>query len=67
VKDLNIVPLELGGKACPIAVGGLFERLPRVLIAAVWGLEAGAEHPVVKRAMAALDGLRNDFKLELFE
>src|SRR2546430_11323387 len=62
VCDQNIVPLRLRRKSGAVARDGFFEQLADFLVTLVRGFESGAQHPLVKRTLAALEPLAGDFE-----
>src|SRR2546428_2028155 len=67
VRDQKVIPLRLRRKSGAVARDGLFEELADLLVTLVRGFESGAQHPLVKRTLAALERLAGDFESALLE
>src|SRR5947199_5379549 len=67
VCDQNVVPLRLRRESGAVARDRLFEQFANFLVTLVRGFETGAQHPLVKRTLAALERLAGDFESALLE
>src|SRR5207245_10171070 len=67
MRDQNVVALRLRRESGAVAGDGFFEQLADFLVTLVRGFESGAQHPLVKRTLAALERLAGDLESALLE